>query len=406
MHRLLTAGLVLIVAAAPAQFGFEVLPDTYLSPVDPLVWLVFGLWVFETLKSRALRSVHWPPLEVFLLVALAAVSGLRASNRLAAAKNVFQWCEYFIAGYLLFAHGLKNARLRSLLVWLFAGVAGTIVLAGAAQYFGWLPALRELDVRGTFLNRNVYGGYLALALPFLFGLLLYDPVPWRRAVCLLLVGLGLISVLSGGALLGIVLAALVLSALHSRSALLACIAVVFLFLTLLTPRLPRENDWVLRDSIALFEADGSVTKRCAEWQAAAVMAAENPWLGVGTGNYQMHVNEYYWAVPKPPGVPEPDTQNLYLVLAGSLGVLGPLFFVALLVHFARCAARAWAASRSPLARGAGAGVLGSLLAYAVCSIWSPLLVRGIGLPLVFLCALAASLSRETVAAEAPALRNT
>jgi ABC-type uncharacterized transport system permease subunit len=62
----------------------------------------------------------------------------------------------------------------------------------------------------------------------------------------------------------------------------------------------------------------------------------------------------------------------------------------LLWFWARAAACAFAA-RDPWLRGAAAGLAGSVLAFAVNSVWSPLLVRGIGVPLAVVFGLIAAL---------------
>ena len=64
-----------------------------------------------------------------------------------------------------------------------------------------------------------------------------------------------------------------------------------------------------------------------------------------------------------------------------------LAFLALLACAARAARTACAPARS-LRAALAQGVAGSLIAFAITAVWHPLLVRGIGLPLVFLLALA------------------
>jgi O-antigen ligase len=141
--------------------------------------------------------------------------------------------------------------------------------------------------------------------------------------------------------------------------------------------LPRENDLRHFESVALYDESGAPTRRYPEWQAAASMILTNPWLGVGPGSYQRQVGPYYERVPNATGPAEPDIQNLYLVLAASCGLPALLAFLAML---STAAGAAVGARR--------AGVAGALAAFALAAVWHPLLVRGIGLPLAFLLALA------------------
>ena len=70
---------------------------------------------------------------------------------------------------------------------------------------------------------------------------------------------------------------------------------------------------------------------------------------------------------------------------GLLGMLG------LLLSHMITASQLSLTSDQVLARAIGLGGFGSVLAFAINSLWSPLLVRGIGVPLVFILALIASL---------------
>jgi len=77
------------------------------------------------------------------------------------------------------------------------------------------------------------------------------------------------------------------------------------------------------------------------------------------------------------------------VLAASAGLPALAVFLAMLVTAAGRAGIAAYRNRSALAL----GVSGSLSAFAITAVWHPLLVRGIGLPLVFALALAHHLAQ-------------
>jgi len=366
------------------QHSLEVAPKAYLSPVDPLVWLVFLAWLFDFAQRRENR-VRLPPI-VILFLAFAALSIVRSVNRLNALKDLFQFVEYFAVGYVLFTYygALPGGRRR--LVDVFLAAATAVLLLGAFQYLA--PSVAPFDVRATFSNRNVFGGYLALVLPLAGGLLLHEPRWGRRAWYLLILAAGSAVTLSGATLLAVLSALGLIAVGKGWKTLVIVAAVAGLAAALAAPRLPRENGRIARESIRLYDDRNQVALRYTEWQAAADMAARNPWLGVGIGNYQDCIGQYYGILPRPPVAAEPDSQNLYLVLLASTGYPGLACFLGVLFFFALGAARRYVAATDRFGKGLALGTLGSLAAFTVNSVWSPLLVRGIGLPLVLIFALA------------------
>jgi len=181
----------------------------------------------------------------------------------------------------------------------------------------------------------------------------------------------------------------VLALLRGVRVFLPIAAVSLVLWLFVVPELPRENAVALQESIQLYDADNAVALRYTEWQAATYMIEENPLLGVGTGGYQDHINIYYGMLPNPGGIKmAADTQNLYLVIGSSIGLPGLICFAGMLIWAMLSALRRHAAAASIMEKGAAAGAFGGLLAFAINAVWSPLLVRGLGIPLVFLFALA------------------
>jgi O-antigen ligase len=324
-----------------------------------------------------------------LFLVTGAASVIRAVSPLKAVKDLVQFGEYFVAAYLLFDTFLAGDRrhLRWLLL-AFLGTTTAIAGLAAAQYMD--PGHEAFAVGGTFGNANVLGGYLALAVPLLAGIALWDLNTARRvwAGVLALGALGLI--LSGGAFAAVVLGVAFVAVLRGRAAFLAAAAILILATALVVPRLPRDNGEVLIDSVRLYDDRNAVSPRYTEWQAAVEMVRDHPFFGVGMGNYQDNIGRYYGILPQPTGKQEPDSQNLFLVLASTVGWTGLALFAGMLLFYGRGALQAWACSGDGLRRGTAAGAAGSLLAFGVAAVWSPLLVRGIGIPLALVFALAAA----------------
>jgi len=391
LEKLVVYGLLAVVVLSPTQYAVRVAKDTYVSLVDPLVCLLFGLWLLYLVTSRKLRDARLPPLFTLLFVVLALVSVSRAVNKAGALKDSFQYVEYFVVTYMLFVWHLDDAKKLRRLITLFAGAATVIVVLALVQYFS--PGIDDFKVRGTFGNRNVLGGYLSLGLPLLFGLSLGERRPWRRAWFLVVIAGGLTACLAGGAWIALTAARVVLAVLRSRIAFVATTAILSLAIAI-SPHLPRDTIESARGSIALYDDNVEVAPRYTEWQAAGIMVLENATLGVGAGNYQANIGQYYGILPNPAGVKvEADSQNLYLVIASTIGVTGLTCFVGMLAYFAVGGLTVSLRTADPFYRGIGAGVFGSLLAFSINAVWSPLIVRGIGIPLAIVFSLVAALLR-------------
>jgi len=401
LPKVIDAGLLLILLVAPTQFGFEVADKVYLSIVDPLVWGVTALWGIHILRARAITSVRLPPLYLMLFIAMGAMSVLRSIQVMASVKDLFQLTEYFIAGYLLFFHHLDNRPQRlHRFITIFLAVSAIVVFAGLLQYAS--EPIEDFRVRGTFGNRNVFGGFLALTLPLFFGIMLHAPGTWTRACCLTVIVFGLGITLSGGSFIAIVLAFAVLALIRHMAAFITCCIVLCAGIVFLLPQLPRANYDVLFESIALYPDGAEVGNRYTEWQAAAVMTEENPLLGVGIGNYQANIGQYYGSLPSPAVKLEDDSQNMYLVVASTMGLPGLALLLALLISHAWSAVVLYWRSTDDRQRGLSLGLLGSIVAFSLNGIWSPLLVRGIGIPLAFVFVLIAVLGRvPATASEQP-----
>lgn len=394
LEKVFRWGVLLTLCVAPTQWSLEPRPKTHLSPADLVLALTAGVWLLDLLVRRDWRRFRrLPPWPHLCFLACVAASALVAPDKGAALKDLVQYVEYFLVGAMLFEAYLRDGGRAAVRASLTALGGATAVALGLALAHYVAGAEDALTVRGTFGNRNVLGGFLALALP-LCGAGVFGARSWllkAALAALLLVGLTVNLAGASYAAVAVVLAGM--AALRGPKLFLPVVAGLLLWQSLVLPRLPRENDLVHFQSVALYDAAGKAERRYPDWQAAYSMTLTHPWLGVGVGNYQKHVGQYYDQVPRQTGPAEPDIQNLYLVLAASCGLPALFAFLAMLATAACGAARAaflWQPSpRAALAL----GVAGACCAFALTASWHPLLVRGIGLPLVFLLALARHLTQ-------------
>ncbi|MDA3924159.1 MAG: O-antigen ligase family protein [Kiritimatiellae bacterium] len=364
---------------APAQWSVELRKGLYLSPADITLTLAAGIWLVDIALRREWKEfLRLPPWSHLIFIACAGASMLFTSDKLSAIKELVQYIEYFIVGYIVFdtfIHKYPNAV--KILLFLLVTVLTGITALAAVQYFNL--DLDDLDVRGTFGNRNVLAGFFALALPLLFACLI-ETRSWITKILLSLLLLTALSVnLSGASYIAIAITIIIIAARNGLKWFIPAATVLILWQSQVLPRLPRENDLVHFHSMALYCDDGTVARRYPDWQAAGSMILTNPFLGIGPGNYQKHVGQYYDNIPRKTGPSEPDIQNMHLVIAASMGIPALLAFLAMFIApFSE--ENIFPMKHCTLIHGA----IGSLAAFAFTAAWHPLLVRGIGLPFVLL----------------------
>ena len=402
IQRLFGAVALLALALSPTQRGFA-LAGVNVTIADLLLAAAFGLALLTPGFFR--RRL---PAENVVFVALVAVSAFFGGNLRDGLKEWLQIALYFLVGERVMATTLeiwdeKWERRASGMLLVIGGATAAFALV---QYFSPDPdvfplCLRPgLAVRGAFGNNNVLCGFYALLLPFAFSLTLEGGRPWwLRAALVLLVVAGLMTIFSGAAL-AIVAAVMSATAFHRCRILGVATALVLLgAFFLVAPELPRDNFTAAVQSVELYHSDsgsvrysdeengvltweaGEPTRRYPEWQAALTMSFEHPMVGMGPGSYQRNIGPFYDVVPRATGPNEPDTQNLYLVIASTMGY--PALFAFLAILYA-----AWNTGRDKEADAFQRAAAAGIAAFSLAAIWHPLLVRGLGIPLVFLLAIA------------------
>ena len=141
-----------------------------------------------------------------------------------------------------------------------------------------------------------------------------------------------------------------------------------------------------------------VKKQFIEWEVATRFNTPRERVfatGYGPGNYQLNIGPLYGydSIPNEEKMP-PDSNNLWLVQAMSLGVLGLGALIWVIAHFWMLA---WRAARLNKSDWLGAGVVGSLSAWIFVNFFHALIVRGAGLVLAFVFALAVVASQTALA---------
>jgi len=218
--RTVNLGLVvLLILVMCSQLGFQVPLGRAALPVTiaDVVLALAVIGVALSLLSRKLRGIRLPPIQAFVLVAIALIAVARApGGKLGAAKEALQLIEYFLVAFFVF---VNVAETRDLKLYLAAfAIATAAVVAWAAIHY--VVCDSPFRIRAGYANRNGLGAFLAISLPMLYGLALHARRWLWRILLLLVVACGLFVTLAGGALLVTLVVLGILSALRGQRALL------------------------------------------------------------------------------------------------------------------------------------------------------------------------------------------
>ncbi len=394
---------LLLVLIAPTQFSYALNPKDgpFILYADIYAAGLFGLWALLVLVRRRWNEIARPPVAIWALLAVAALSALGALSLKSAIVEIAQIGLYFVAVYALFADVVRGQH-RLVLAAKVLAIATTVAVAiGLYQY---LTGQEPSHVRGTFANRNVYSAYLAMVLPVLYGIAIWTHDTSHRVWFLAVVVVGAVTMLAGLQFWCLALVLLILSALKNLRALGYYLTGATLLIVLFVGVLHTNRDAVFREVAdpvehgELFKLgpgheDTTVLKmRWLEWYPALIMSAENFPLGVGVGNYQKHIGKSsYWMIPPPTKI-EPDTNNLYLVIAASTGFVGLVAFLAWLGHFWRMAEDNWTQAHDAWSMGLCWGLLGGVYGILLVNMFSSLFVRGTSLVWALIFAMIASVA--------------
>ncbi|HEX8550249.1 MAG TPA: hypothetical protein VF681_01710 [Abditibacteriaceae bacterium] len=421
--------LALLLLAMCSQFDLAMLGrDTYatekfatkrlaIALPDIALLLAFTWFCLRTTMLRAWGRVWLPPFACFALVfclilsaihsptvveavssALSEASGPKAMIKALLAKEgkeaiaeTIQWTAYFLFAPLVFVNLLRDVRDANgptiSRLKLASHVFGGAVLLNIL----WAAKQRFLDgsaaPQGFFNSPNAYGAFLVLALPIL---LAQGIATWRGKpalpiafACLGGTLLTVSSVWAGaGIILGLVFAGS-WQGMRPRATILLIACLPFLLLWDTPSRLQK-----LRiESARVASSFQPVKKQFREWfivSGASVPREKVFATGVGAGNYQFNSGSYYKSLPSPAQEKlPPDSNNLVTVQFVAIGALGLAALAWAWSWFWGCA---WRARR--LDNWLAAGALASLTAFAVVNIFHAAIVRGTGVALAFIFALA------------------
>lgn len=445
-----------VVCISPATLGrvqHKLHQFPFIGLADLLVALLFGLWTLLAVKNR--KQLAWcklPPVAVWAFLGAALLSGINAANVQGWATECIQLFLYFLGGFTLAANLVRTERQVQQAVGGLILATVAVIGLGLKDYYQHIilaPAALEdpLMVRSTFTSRAVFGGYLALVLPLIGGLLLYARHWGSKLGWALLLILGTVPAVTAGTLIALGFTFLILLLWTAQKFAPALVRLLLLAAgTAGVVYLPSvHHSGYLWQSLALFDekaaakaapgraADEFTAKRYREWLAACRLLGYDDWqdrwgryleqkyaqaeasgqefnpeterpqrlvlpnimIGVGAGeNYQANIGQHYGSLPNPSlEKMEADTHNVYLVITSQMGLLGLWALLFLIFDFMGRARRVLRAQTQGYPAALAWGLWGCLLSFLIYSLWGNLLTRGTYLVLVTILALIATLER-------------
>jgi len=396
------------------------LPDLNVTPADIILLVLLVTWLIQHVQEGTIFGIRTAPPAVFLLLAAVLLSFINTKYIKLSAKEFIQHAEYILVAFIIFRNTLDDRATLKRLVYCFGGVVCLALLAGLYQYAA--PSFTAYRVGGFFENRNQLSVYLALTVPFLVGVALYEKQPWARYALLVTTAGALVVTLSGFAFLALLAGLLVVFGFRKPAYAFLLLAAVAVLLAGGRGILPRDNARILRRSIDVFPrqageedpmfeltGDGQssnkqsknffiVSPRYRRWEANCNIIAAFPVFGAGAGNHNKRIASYYGMITKPSGLEtekhfgrtfdEHDTFSRYMVAAVETGVVGVMALIFLFMTFFRKAALSYVHAGDGFVKGLGLGALGSMAALLVLCFFHDPFIRGIFGPLVFIAACA------------------
>lgn len=350
------------------------------SPAQLLALFGMGWWMYFHLQRTSAPTWSFQPVRAALIglsLAFSAsyvvavsrpIDGIEASSASLGMVTVVGWM-----GLALLAHdGVPNReRLDTLTRGLVIGAAA-LALLGIAQFvfhdslIRWieLPGLRPNVPLGDLLNRSGYTRPSGTALhPIEFGAILTTILPLaitrarhsphghriRGAVCVFLIGLGIVVSGSRSAILCALVGMAVLAAVWSaRTRLLAGVA-TFLLLAVVAVTIPGMTGNIVKLFTGL-SADGSVQSRTGSYDLVGEFVARAPMLGRG---YSTFLPSYR------------ILDNSYLLLLVEVGIVGLTAFLFVLGAAYACARASSKAAKDQAGREQGQALAAAVAAASV-----------------------------------------
>lgn len=327
--------LLLLIAASPLESAVRIGASSSLSLTKVVGAICFTSFALNAIALRRRIVFDRSHVIVLLLLALAFVSTLQADEIGPAISTSVRYLS-FVALFVVVSQFLGEPALQRRVAWTL-GIACALAGMQAVYNFLWLGSL---NARPSYGDANDLAFILATSLPIVLWLLRERGV--RRIVVVAIVAVmsaAIVLSFSRGALLGLGVAAVWhfgTERKHFKILLVAGIVAVAASYTLIQSNPTKfETGLQAKKNVAGL----NVATRLDAWAVASRLAASQPILGVGPGNFR------YRYPAETDRIVSTDTplvvHNAYLDIAAELGFVGLFLFLAYLFEsFARLTAAA------------------------------------------------------------------
>lgn len=356
-----------------------------LSLADIFIGMLLLLWALKLFKGRT--PIKLAPLPVLIFVGIGLFSFVNAYSISEWAKEAVQMVEYFILFYMAFINNLSTVSLSAFKNTLLLSSSINLIIA-SVQYM--IPDSDAYLIRGLFENHNILGTFLCIVIPIIYIELIYSIRIVRKIWMALLLILSIIVLTSGSAILSALAGLCVVSWRSEKKIFVRFLVIVVITATLYPFVLPSKNVKAVKEFSSGYE-QGSISKnyyrrlsllgdlgemtllskemsgnylriktrsfftvkllesvkgeaytdmetgkhiknQYLEMQASLNMLSEHSLTGVGAGNFQKLISNYYKGFPKI-NTAEPNQHNSYLIIGSTLGILGlAAFFWLIFFH--------------------------------------------------------------------------
>ncbi|MFC1460912.1 O-antigen ligase family protein [Verrucomicrobiota bacterium] len=307
------------------------------------------------------------PVPVLGIICISFMSLANAANIALGLKEAVQFGIYMVLFAIVFLFASRHKYVSIL------SAAMTVVCIGVLALSLWQLIADGVSPYGVLRNRNVLCG-LVVGLIFVSGAWMESIAGRLGTVCAMLIVAVTAMVVPSSGWVSMGMAVLVLCAIRKSrnvalrigaAAVLGVAASVFFFRGHFVSQLANLS-WI--------DPNGhDISQRYIEWYAALNMIKENFVLGVGAGNYQLCIGKYFGLLPKLNTL-EPDTQNGWLIIGSTMGMVGLCMFVWLFLGAGMQGIKSLRSGSD----GKAAGLLGAAVAWGVMSIFTPVFMRETG----------------------------
>ncbi len=401
-----------------AEFGY-VTKTVKLAVGDAVFALVVAYFIGRCIQTKAWQRLWWPPLPCFALVFALIISLLHSPTIFAifeahgkdhhlplreAILEIAQWTGYFVVAPWIFVNLILDKRGETEINRLDLSIRSFFFAVAASAIMAFIQSslFTEDAPRGLWSSANIYGAFLGFSLPLLLEAESDNPKSQGRFILLgfVLIGAALVTMVSIWALVSLIVGLIVACIARpgtpkTRIFRLGVVGLVIVAATLSWRqgeklRGFRETSIKLASPPPHFQ---QVKKQFIEWQVASRFNAPRERAfatGYGPGNYQGNIGPLYSydSVPNEEKMP-PDSNNLWAVQAMSIGVLGFGTLLWVVGYF-------WTLAWKSRSYWLGAGVVGAMSSWIFVNFFHASLVRGAGLVMAFLFALAVVASSNQI----------